>query len=151
MLKNVCHIGLTISNLNNSIKFYRDTLGLNYLGKMTMSGENTEILFNLNNCFAKIAYLKCNEQISGPSIELIEFVNPKAAKVKPSLNSISISEVCFQVPDIDAAYETLIQKGVEFISPPQYFDFTPDGFSKSKAVYFKDPDGIVLELLEELE
>lgn len=68
MLKNVCHIGLTISNLNNSIKFYRDTLGLIYLGKMTMSGENTEILFNLNNCFAKIAYLKCNEQISGPSI-----------------------------------------------------------------------------------
>lgn len=78
-------------------------------------------------------------------------MNSKAAKVKPSLNSISISEICFQVPDIDAAYETLIQKGVEFISPPQYFDFTPDGFSKSKAVYFKDPDGIVLELLEELE
>lgn len=151
MLRSIYHIGLTVSNLQNSIKFYEDILGLSYLGKITMSGENTETLFNLENCFARIGYLTCNEQISGPSIELIEFVNPKAAKTKASLNSISISEICFQVSDIDAVYENLINKGVEFISPPQHFDFTPDGFSKSKAVYFKDPDGIILELMECLE
>lgn len=151
MLKNVCHIGLTVSNLQNSINFYKDILGLSYVGKMTMSGENTETLFNMKNCFARIGYLTCAEQISGPSIELIEFVNPKAKKVKPALNTTSISEICFTVTDIDAVYETLLSKGVEFISPPQYFDFTPDGFSKSKAVYFKDPDGIILELLEEVQ
>lgn len=151
MLKNICHIGLTVSNLQNSIKFYEDTLGLKYEGKMTMSGENTETLFNLKNCFARIAYLSCQEQISGPSIELIEFVNPKSKKTKASLNTTSISEICFTVSDIDAAYEALLEKGVEFISKPQYFDFTPDGFSKSKAVYFKDPDGIILELLEYVE
>lgn len=151
MLKSICHIGLTVSNLQNSIKFYRDILELNYIGKMTMSGESTETLFNLSNCFARIAYLTCNEQISGPSIELIEFVNPKAQKNKPDLNSISISEICFTVSDINASYEALLKKGVEFLSPPQYFDFTSDGFSKSKAVYFKDHDGIILELMEYVE
>lgn len=150
MLNKVCHIGLTVSNLQNSIKFYEDTLGLNYIGKITMSGENTETLFNLKNCFARIGYLTCNENITGPSIELIEFVNPKATNVKANLNSISISEICFQVSNIDTIYENLLKKGVEFISPPQYFDFTLDGFSKSKAVYFRDPDGIILELLEEV-
>ena len=33
---------------------------------------------------------------------------------------------------------------------PQFFDFTSDGFGKSKAVYFKDNDGIILELMEYL-
>ncbi len=37
---------------------------------------------------------------------------------------------------------------MEFLSDPQYFDLSSQGFGKSKAVYLKDPDGIVLELME---
>ncbi len=33
---------------------------------------------------------------------------------------------------------------------PQLFDFTKYGFGKSKALYFKDPDGIILELMEKI-
>ena len=149
-MKSICHIGLTVSNLENSIKFYRDVLGLNYVGKLTMAGESTEKLFNIKNCVVKVAYLNCTEGLSGPSIELIQFVNPRPIKSTADLNSISISEICFMVKDIDASYKNLKEKGVEFISEPQYFDFSKDGFNKSKAVYFKDPDGIILELMEYL-
>ncbi|WP_409240688.1 VOC family protein [Mergibacter septicus] len=51
---------------------------------------------------------------------------------------------------MDAEYQRLSQLGVEFLSEPQYFDFSHYGCGKCKAVYFKDPDGITLELIENL-
>lgn len=151
MINNIAHIGLTVSNLQRSIEFYRDILGLKYIGKMVMTGEATEKLFNLKNCVAKVAYLKCGEDLSSPPVELIQFVSEKADKKFNKLNSISISELCFYVDDIDSMYNELKEKGVEFISEPQSFNFEADGFGKSKAVYFKDPDGIILELMECIE
>ena len=150
MLKKVLHIGLTVSNLEKSIAFYRDVLGLKYLGQMVMEGEETDKLFNLTNCKAHIAYLNGSDEINCPPIELIQIEGIEIIKNKNDLNHISISEVCFEVTDIEAEYQRLSQLGVEFLSEPQYFDFSNYGFGKSKAVYFKDPDGITLELIESI-
>lgn len=62
----------------------------------------------------------------------------------------SISELCFYTDDIDAVYEKLIENNVECLSKPQYFDFSSQGFGKSKAFYFRDPDGIILEMMQPL-
>ena len=50
--------------------------------------------------------------------------------------------------NIDEEYKRLKELGVKFISEPQYFDLTAQGFGKSKAVYFYEPDNIILELIE---
>ena len=47
--------------------------------------------------------------------------------------------------DIEKVYSDLQVKGVEFYSAPQLFEF--DGY-KAKAVYFLDPDGTTLELIQ---
>lgn len=148
MLKNIAHVGLTVSNIEESIKFYKDILGLKYDGQMVMEGEATDNLFALENCQVKVAYLNGSDEVMAPPVELIEFVSEKAKVIENKLNQTSISELCFYVENIDETYETLKSKGVEFLSEPQYFDLTLQGFGKSKAVYLKDPDGIVLELME---
>lgn len=38
MLKRILHVGLTVTDLDRSVTFYRDVLGLSYLGKMEMEG-----------------------------------------------------------------------------------------------------------------
>lgn len=148
MLKEIMHVGITVSNIENSIKFYRDILGLTLKGQALMEGKETDALFAMNNCKVKIAYLNGSDNIISPPIELLEFVNNETIKDKPQLNKISISEICFRVDNIEKVYKHLIDNNVEYLSEPQEFDFTAYGFSKSKALYFKDPDGIILELME---
>lgn len=126
-------------------------MGLNFQGQMTMEGKATEKLFNIKNCKVEIAYLNGSDKINTPTIELIEFKNGFEKDENIKLNKISISEVCFSVKDIEKVYRDLLKKDVEFLSEPQYFDLTDQGFGRSKAVYFKDPDGIILELIETVE
>ena len=53
--------------------------------------------------------------------------------------------------DIEGFYKDLLDKGVEVMSSPQVFDSTEYGFGKSKALYFYDPDGNILEAIESLD
>lgn len=154
MLQEVAHVGITVSDMERSISFYRDVLGLCLSGTATMKGKETDRLFNRNNCVAKLAYLNGSKQLLAPPVELIQFDGEggEGCEIQtPDLHKTSISEICFRVDDIDVVYKTLKEKQVEFLSEPQTFDFSMDGLGKSKAVYFKDPDGIILELMQYIE
>lgn len=151
MIKQVIHIGITVTDIDKSIDFYQNTLGLNFKGEIIMKGEGTDRLFNKTDCKVRVAYLNGSEELYAPPIELLEFISDDVKSIDSSFLKTSISEICFHVDDIDKTYERLKDKGVEFISKPQYFDFTDQGFGKSKAVYFKDPDGIILELIETID
>lgn len=148
MIKEIMHIGITVSNLENSIKFYRDILGLTFVGEMVMEGKETDLLFASKNIKVGLAYLNGSENIIAPPIELIQFLNKNTVLDPCGLTKTSISEICFKVTDIDVFYKHLQNNGVECLSEPQAFDFTAFNFGKSKALYFKDPDGVILELME---
>lgn len=150
MITSILHVGLTVTDMDRSIRFYRDTLGFTFQGELTMDGEATEKLFAKPDCRARVAYLNGSDHLKGPSVELIQFTSETAVAKKSDLFSTSISELCFLTDDLWQEYRRLCALGVEFLSEPQDFDFTADGFGKSKAVYFKDPDGIILELMEAL-
>ena len=132
MVKQIVHIGLSVSNLERSIAFYRDILGLKLKSRLKMSGKESDILFARKIKAANIAYLNGSDEIFAPDIELIEFTGEEIKKNKADLFQTSISELCFVVKDIDALYEKLSKKGVEFLSSPQVFDFSEAGFGKSK-------------------
>lgn len=150
MIGRIYHVGLTVSDLDKSLNFYRDILGLEYQGEILMVGEETDKLFNRKNCQARIAYLNGSKNIETPPIELIQFIGHKINKVQADFFTTSISEVCFYTDDIDLVYKHLVKNNVECFSKPQFFDFTSHGFGKSKAFYFKDPDGIILEMMQPL-
>lgn len=153
MFSNVLHIGVTVSNLEKAINFYSDILGLTVVSRMIMEGKETDALFGRENLKVNLAYLKSSKELDTPPVELIEaLVNGESLNKKGSadLFTPSISEICFKTDDIDREYKRLKEKGVEFISEPQSFDFSDIGMGKSKAVYFKDQDGTILELIEEL-
>ena len=44
-----------------------------------------------------------------------------------------------------------VRVSLKSFSDPQEFDFRQEGFGRSKAFYFRDPDGIILEIMQPLE
>ena len=145
MVGRIYHVGLTVSDLERSIAFYRDVLGLEFQGEIFMEGEETDKMFRRVNCKARVAYLNGSKAVEAPPVELIQFVNNEVKKVPSDLFTTSISEVCFYTDDIDSAYKHLVDNNVECLSEPQYFDFR-----ESRAFYFRDPDGIILEMMQPL-
>ncbi len=151
MIHEIMHVGITVRDMDASLHFYRDILGLRYQGELIMEGPETEALFARPGCRARVAYLNGSDAVMAPPVELIAFLDGETGAAVPSLFQPSISEICFRVKDIDRVYQHLLAEQVECLSAPQTFDFTGAGFGKSKALYFKDPDGIILELMEPLE
>ena len=149
MISDIVHVGVTVSDIDRSIAFYRDVVGLEYLGRAVMEGESADRLFGVENCCVDVAYLR-RGRTDGPPLELIQFRGTDAGEGRADLQRRSISEICFLTDDIHAEYERMRGLGVEFISEPQPFDFTEEGFGRSLAVYFRDPDGTIMELVQNL-
>lgn len=45
MVGRIYHVGLTVSDLDRSIAFYKDVLGLEFQGEIFMEGEETDKMF----------------------------------------------------------------------------------------------------------
>ncbi len=150
MTGKIYHVGLTVSDMDRSIAFYRDILGLQFQGEIFMDGPETEAMFQRKNCQARVAYLNGSKEIGMPPVELIQFTDAKSREIPSDLFTTSVSELCFYTEDIDAVYKVLQEHDVICLSAPQSFDFTSSGFGKSKAFYFRDPDGIILEMMQPL-
>lgn len=148
MLGKILHAGLVVTDMEISLPFYRNVLGLSVTAEMIMEGKETDKLFARKNARAKVVYLNGGEDKICPPVELIQFLDISSAPYTGDLFARGIAELCFEVKNIEAEYERLKNLGVEFLSEPQEFDFAKQGMGKSKAVYFKDPDGIILELIE---
>ncbi|MEI3167046.1 MAG: VOC family protein [Lachnospiraceae bacterium] len=128
MIGRIYHVGLTVSDIDRSIAFYRDILGLEFQGEIFMEGEETDKMFHKVNCKAKVAYLNGSKAIEAPPVELIQFVDSEFNKEQSDLFTTSISEVSI----VDSVYKTLIENHVECLSEPQYFDFRANGFGKAE-------------------
>ena len=148
MIGQIYHVGLTVSDLDRSIRFYEKILGLHFAGEILMDGKETEAIFQKPGCRARVAYLNGSDQPGMPPIELIQFVTEAAQMTPASLFRTSVSEVCFYTDDAERTYRYLLEQGVVCLSEPQNFDFRRDGFGRSRAFYFRDPDGIILEMME---
>ena len=46
MVRRIYHVGLAVSDLDRSIAFYRDILGLEFQGEIFMEGEETDKMFH---------------------------------------------------------------------------------------------------------
>lgn len=140
------HHGFTVSDIDRSLRFYRDALGL----KLERISERK----NLPSYDTILGYVNVQLQVailshpaSGFVLELFQYINPPAASRELQNYYVGSSHVALQVDDIDSQYELLRSHGFGSINPP--VDVIRDGRRVARAMYALDPDGISVEMFQE--
>lgn len=145
MILSTRHTGLVVRNLNESLLFYKNILGLSILSHKFESGSYIDNVVGIKD--VKLEWIKLQAP-DGSLVELIQYHshpdNSIREKSSPS-NKIGCSHIAFTVSNIDILYTILCEKGYHCSCFPQ---ISSDGFVK--VLYCHDPDGIIIELVEEL-
>ena len=142
MIKEVRHIGIVVTNMENSLKFYRDQLGLKIIKDMDEQGNYLDNMLSLNDVRVRTVKLSANENTT--LVELLEFESHNDNKIR-NFYTIGTSHVAFTDDDIEKLYVDLSEKNIKFNAIPQK---SPDGLVK--VTFCKDPDGTPIELVEML-
>jgi catechol 2,3-dioxygenase-like lactoylglutathione lyase family enzyme len=144
MIKNVHHTCITVSDLERSIEFYRDVLGLQLVmtEESERSGDDRSKALGVAKAKVKLAILRAGDA----QVELIEYVTAKGRPYDRNNNDVGAMHIAFQVEDIDAVYQRMVDHGVRFTSPPATIPAGPmEGW---RWTYFFDPDGVSLEIIQ---
>ena len=140
------HTGFVVSDMERSLEFYQDLLGLRQERNQILEGEFISELVGYPDARLHIVYLGTGDLRH--SVELIQYLNPAgAAAAMPERHQVGASHLGVIVDDLDAFYAELSSRGVRFVSPPA---IRPGALypMASKGCYMQDPDGNWLELLE---
>ena len=150
MLSSIDHVNLVVADMPRMLAFYRDVLGFTVTKQVTISGDWIGETVGLTNVSAEVVYL---DLPSGPRIELLRYLSPDAIRApgveKP--NAIGLRHMAFKVDDVDATTAKLRAASVEFFSGVQTVpdsQVTYAGGVRKRLVYFRDPEGNILELCE---
>ena len=140
------HTGFVVSNMERSLAFYRDQLGLGIERDQILEGEFISELVGYPDPKLHIIYLGLGDMKH--SVELIEYLKPRGnAAPLPERKDIGATHLGIIVDNVDEFYKELSSKEVRFVSPPA---IRPDAVypMAQKGCYMQDPDGNWLELLE---
>jgi catechol 2,3-dioxygenase-like lactoylglutathione lyase family enzyme len=144
LVERLDHSSLTVSSLERSLAFYGELLGCEVVSVRERHGGPTARIVGYPDVHLRIADLRAPS--GGHVIELIEYREPPGISVPIEPRLIGAAHLCFVVGDLGAVYEALRAAGVDsFVSPPVGIGEEAGG---GRALYLRDPDGIIVELVE---
>jgi catechol 2,3-dioxygenase-like lactoylglutathione lyase family enzyme len=143
-IRRIDHVGIVVHDLSAAKAFFLD-LGLELQGEVSLEGEWLDRVVGLDNVRTTIVML----HIPGSQVhlELSTFQTPsdESGGHIPRANTPGIRHIAFAVEDIEAVVAGLKKKGTEFFSGIQYYK------EMYKLCYLRGPEGIILELAEEIK
>jgi catechol 2,3-dioxygenase-like lactoylglutathione lyase family enzyme len=138
------HTGLTISNLERSLRFWRDAMGMTVVVDQEKKGGYLETIVAEPDAHVRMVHLAFAGQ--GPRIELFQYITPSAGHHISRPADVGFAHVCVACDDLDERLDRLVAAGGTPLSPPAEID---TGVNRGgRGVYLRDPDGHVVELFE---
>jgi catechol-2,3-dioxygenase len=147
MVSRIRHVGFVVSNIENSLLFYNQTLGLKIYKRAIENDAFISQLTGIKN--VKLEWIKLIIP-EGGLIELLQYHSHPSKELLTQTvismsNKIGCSHVALTVKNLDDLYKKIISNGYSTKSKPL---IAPGG--KAKILYCHDPDGSILELIEDL-
>lgn len=139
------HTGITVSNLERSLAFWRDVLGFEFSHEAHQTGERVEQITGVKGGELKLAVLKTP---TGHKIELLEYLAPPDRKKDVDLRPCDVGHVhvALIVDDLDAVLKKISESGWKACGQPQALTHGPN--AGKRVVYVRDPDGTTIEFMQ---
>ena len=137
------HTGITVSNLERSLAFWRDVLGFELSHRAHQKDELAEQVTGVRGAEILIAVVKA----PGHKIELLEYRAPadrKQVELRPC--DVGSVHVALTVDNLDAVLEAVAASGWKAAGTPQTLTIGPN--AGKRVIYVRDPDGTTIEFMQ---
>jgi lactoylglutathione lyase len=145
MLQGVHHAGVTVADLDRSLGFYRDVLGL----EVMFVAERTDATIGqiVGYPGARIRLAFCGVPGDSARIELLQYLEPTGPGPDGETFRPGTGHVCFRVTDIQSLYQRIVDAG---FAPRSTAPVTVAEGPNAGAIafYVRDPDGYTVELFQ---
>ena len=138
----IAHVGICVSDLERSRRFYRDGLGFKEVARLQTGSAPTRQLLQMKDVDLHALFLERD----GLRIELLHYARPgSTAGERPRpMNQLGLTHLALRVDDVDATIAALVRAGATWlegttIENPEF---------QARAAMVVDPDGMRLELIE---
>jgi catechol 2,3-dioxygenase-like lactoylglutathione lyase family enzyme len=141
------HTAIVVSSTPNSLKYYRDLLGLKLAGESMNYGTEQEHLNNVAGARLHISGLKAAR---GPGIEFLEYLTPRDGRPAPKdtrANDLWHWQTTFSTENAAAAAEKLRAAKQRLVSPG-VAKINDKALGFAKGFLARDPDGHGLQFIE---
>lgn len=144
MLTEFRHIGIVVNDLDVSLRFYRDLLGLKVLKQMEEGGKFIDKVLGLQDVQVTTVKMGFGQHTL---IELLHYdrLSRKNGSPVKEICINGLTHIAFTVKNLEETYDRLKKHGVGFVSEPE---ISPDRYAK--VTFCKDPEGNFIELVEVL-
>lgn len=132
MISKIDHIGIAVANLDETVKFYSEMLGMKVEKTETHAGQKV-----------KVAFLP----VGDTELELLESTDPEGAIAKfIKSKGEGIQHIAFRTENIEKAILELKEKGMRFIDEKPRI-----GAGNAKVVFLhpKNTYGVLVELVQQ--
>ncbi|WP_248896510.1 VOC family protein [Haloplanus halobius] len=131
------HFGVTVTDLDRMVEFYRDSLGLGPCNRFTVSGTAFAEAVDVAGATGRFAHVDAG----GARIELVEYDPEGADAAAERVNQPGAKHLGLAVDDLDTFYADL-DPSVATLSEPQTTE------SGTRILFVRDPEGNLVEFLE---
>jgi len=139
------HTGITVSNLERSLAFWRDVLGFGLSHIAHQTGKMAKEITGVAGAEIKLAVVKAP---GGHKIELLEYLAPPDGKRHVNLLPCDVGHVhvALIVDDLEDVLERIAKFGWKAAGEPQTLKSGPN--AGKRVVYVRDPDGTTIEFMQ---
>ncbi len=140
-VRRIHHLGITVAQLDRSLAFYRDLLGLGVLG--ISADEDVGAIVGLPGARVRVADLDAQD---GQIIELLEYRSAGGDPSARGPDTVGSCHLSLQVADLRSVLARLAAAGFMPVGEPAKLH--GGVWQDCTVVYVRDPDGVFVELIE---
>jgi catechol 2,3-dioxygenase-like lactoylglutathione lyase family enzyme len=148
-MNGISHVAIGVRNMEQSVKFYRDLLGLEVrYDQMQPIGGMANLYANPQKGQRRAAHLTYGKGEGRGFLVLTEMPGGTPGQAI-KLDEVGISHFSWWVDDIRGIYEKVKNAGVKVLVPPYETDAGGYGETSGRkflTCLFEDPDGIIVQL-----